>query len=287
MKSIAFIFSLFLTLSVSGQTKTGDFHLDKEYAIGLTGTINLKSSDADVFISGSGRKNAHVKIDRVVTTKGVTFGEAEFAVDIVAENGNLDIRERSNSRSVGVVGYLEEKYKIVIDVPEGTSLVVRGDDGDYRIWNIDGAISLELDDADVELTQCSGTKFEFRMDDGDIRMDEGKGSLQITGDDSDVEIKNGNFTSLDAKIDDGDLILETSLADNGVYSIDAQDGLIFLVITKGGGKFDIRHDDGRVATEGDFSTVEKSDDMTKLSLANGNATVNIRADDARIRLIKK
>ena len=153
-------------------------------------------------------------------------------------------------------------------------------------WHAYGDLPFDIR-ADVELTQCSGTKFEFRMDDGDIRMDEGKGSLQITGDDSDVEIKNGNFTSLDAKIDDGDLILETSLADNGVYSIDAQDGLIFLVITKGGGKFDIRHDDGRVATEGDFSTLEKSDDMTKLSLANGNATVNIRADDARIRLIKK
>ena len=44
-------------------------------------------------------------------------------------------------------------------------------------------------------------------------------------------------------VDDGDLVIETSLSDNGDYFIDAQDGLISLTITKGGGNFDIRHDD--------------------------------------------
>ena len=288
MKSLSLLFSLFLALSATGQKKTGDFHLDKQYTIGPTGTVKLKSSDADVLITGSiVQKNAHVKIDRVVTTKGMTIGEEEFAIDVSEENGDLEIRERSNSRSVGVVGYHEEKYTILIEVPEGTSLLVRGDDGDYTIRNINGSISLDLDDADVILSQCSGSKFEFRMDDGDIKMDEAKGSIEITGDDSDIEIKNAHFTSLNATVDDGDLVIETSLADNGEYLIDAQDGLIYFIVTKGGGKFDVRHDDGRISTEGNFSTEEKTDNRTKLSVGSGSAKVSIRADDARVRLIQK
>ncbi len=287
MKSVIFILSFFFTTSLIGQTKTGDFHLDKEYTIGPAGTIKLRSSEAYVLIKGSTRKNAHVKIDRIVTTKGMTFGEEEFNVDVIAENGDIEINEHSHSKSVAFVGYHDEKYTILIEVPESMNLFVRGDDGDYLITNIDGAISLDLDDADIELSQCSGSKFEFRMDDGDIKMDEGKGSIQITGDDSDIEIKNGHFTFLNAKLDDGDLIIETSLDDNGEYSIEAQDGLIYFVVTQGGGKFDIRHDDGRISTQGDFSTLEKSENRSSLSLGSGTAKVNIRADDARLSLIKK
>jgi hypothetical protein len=82
--------------SVIGQSnKSGSFHLDKEYTINATGTIHLDASDAKVFITGSNRKTAHVKIDRDVTTKGISFGDREFSVDVTEQNGNLSIRERS------------------------------------------------------------------------------------------------------------------------------------------------------------------------------------------------
>ncbi|MEJ0054284.1 MAG: DUF4097 family beta strand repeat-containing protein [Bacteroidota bacterium] len=274
--------------SAAAQKIDGQFHLDKEYNLSPTGTVDLSCSDAKVYITGSARKTAHVKIDREVTTKGITFGgHDEFSVDINEQGGDLEIKEHSTSVSIGMVGYHYEKYNIIIEVPEGTSLKVKGDDGDYWIKNINGAISLQLDDADVELSQCSGDKFRFRLDDGDINMDEGKGSLEVDGDDSDIKISNAHFTFIDAKVDDGDLVIETSLADNGEYFIDAQDGLISMAITKGGGKFDVRHDDGRVVTEGNFTTEEDSENRTTLMLASGSAKVNIRADDARVKLIKR
>jgi Putative adhesin len=288
MKTFLSIFGLFLAFSVTAQKTQGEFHLDKEYNISPTGTVDLNSSDAKVYITGSSRKTAHVKIDHEVTTKGITFGgHYEFTVDVTEQGGDLDIKEHSNSVSIGMVGYHYEKYSITIEVPQGTSLKVKGDDGDYWIKNIDGAISLQLDDADVEMSQCSGDKFRFRIDDGDINMDEAKGSLELDGDDSDVKIRNANFTFIDARVDDGDLVIETSLADNGEYFIDAQDGLISMAITKGGGKFDIRHDDGRVITEGNFTTDEDSENRTTLTLASGSAKVNIHADDARVKLIKQ
>ena len=287
MKSIITHFCVVLAFSASAQNKEGSFQLDKEYKINPTGTIQLNTSDAKVYITGAARSKAHVKIDREVATRGIVFGHDDFAVEVNEQDGNLEIKERSGYVSVGMIGYRYEKYTIHIEAPEGTSLHVKGDDGDYWIKNINGAISMDIDDGDVELSQCSGSKFDFRLDDGDIKMDEGNGSLDLDADDTDVEIKNATFASVHANVDDGDLIIETSLADNGTYFIDAQDGLVSMAITRGGGKFDVRHDDARVITEGDFNVVEDSENRTRLVLASGEANVDIRADDARVRLIRK
>ena len=115
-------------------------------------------------------------------------------------------------------------------------------------------------------------------------MDTGKGSLDIRSDDGDVQIYNAQFSSVKANVDDGDLMIETSLANNGEYRFDSQDGSIVLNITKGGGEFDIRHDDASVSAHGNFKTNYESDDHTKMSLANGTARVIVQADDARVKL---
>lgn len=267
------------------QNKNQDFHLDKEYKVAASGTLNLSASDAKVQITGSSRKTAHVKIDREVNTKGLTFGSEEFRVDVEEKEGSLAIKEYHRSVNVGVVGYHYEKYTIVVEIPEGMSLRVNGDDGDYLIRSVHGALDVSLDDGDLELIGCKGSDFKFRLDDGDIKMDEGRGSLEVDADDADVFIQKGSFSSISAKMDDGDFIIQTSLTDNGDYSIDSQDGLVSLTVLAGGGTFDIRHDDGRVLTEGNFKVIEESEDRTQLSLAKGKARVDIRADDARVRLI--
>jgi len=287
MKLILAALFTFSAIAASAQTKDGIYQMDKDYEMSPKGTLKLISSDAKVYITGSSRTNAHVKIYRQVTTKGVVFGQEEFSVDVVAENGNVSIRERSNSTVVGMIGYHYEKYEINLELPQGASLDVRGDDGDYRIRNIDGTMTIDVDDADVEISACRGDDFRFRLDDGDIVMDGGKGRLDIDADDADVQISAAAFTYVVANVDDGDLNIETSLAENGEYLIDAQDGLVAMTITGGGGKFDIRHDDSRVTTEGDFQQVDRSENRTMLTLAKGTARVDIRSDDARVKLINR
>jgi hypothetical protein len=278
-----------LTLSlavVSVFAQAQDFHLDNNYKVIATGTIDLGSSDAKVFITGSKRTNVHVKIDREVTAQGIVFGgDQEFKVEVTEENGNLRLREKREGTSVGVVGVYNEKYRIEIEAPEGMSLVVRGDDGDYYIKNVNGAVELNLDDADVELAECKGDKFRFQLDDGDLKMDQGKGSIEIDGDDSDVTIYNGAFASIHADVDDGDLRIETSLNNSGQYHFESQDGLIALTVMSGGGEFDIRHDDGHISTQGgDFDVISKGENTTRINLPKGTAKVSMRADDANVRL---
>ncbi|HEY0651825.1 MAG TPA: DUF4097 family beta strand repeat-containing protein [Chryseosolibacter sp.] len=283
MKNIALAILTLCVVSVA-VAQDGDFHLDNVYTIDKRGTIDLSSSDAKVYITGSLRPDVHVKIDRTVETKGLYNSREEFTVEVESVSGGLRIRERQSSYSSGIVTYHKEDYKIVIEAPEGVSLTVRGDDGDYFIKNVNGSISMSIDDADAQLSGCKGNKFSFRIDDGDIRMDEGRGSLEIDADDADVQVYKGQFSSIDANSDDGDIVIQTSLADNGQYSFKCQDGLVALDVLGGGGEFTIHHDDGHVSTSGDFKTTYETEDQTRLSLAKGTAKVTVRADDARVKL---
>jgi hypothetical protein len=283
MKNILLAILTLCVVSVA-LAQDADFHLDNVYKIDKKGTIELSSSDAKVFITGSLRPDVHVKIDRTVVTKGIYNSREEFKVDVESVDGNLRIRERQSSFNSGIITYSKEDYKIVIEAPEGVTLSIRGDDGDYFIKNVNGAISMSIDDADAQLTACKGNKFSFRIDDGNIRMDEGKGTLEIDADDADVEIYKGQFSSIDANSDDGDIIIQTSLAENGQYSFKCQDGLVSLDVTGGGGEFTVHHDDGHISTNGNFKTTYETEDQTRLTLAKGSAKVTVRADDARVKL---
>ncbi|MBX2941121.1 MAG: DUF4097 family beta strand repeat protein [Cyclobacteriaceae bacterium] len=285
MKILLTIIGFLISITLWAQ-KEGDYHLDKEFDLIANGTIELSSSDAKVTIVGTSRKNVHLKIDRTIVTKGFFFGSDDFAIEIDNSNGNLKIEEKANSSSHGIVGYYDEDYEIRIEAPEVASLFIKGDDGNYEIKNVNGSISMRVDDGDVALFGCKGDKFGFRLDDGNLEMDQGKGTIEINVDDGDVNIRNANFSKIVADVDDGDMIIETSLADNGEYNIRVQDGLFSMFVTKGGGQFDVHHDDARVTAEGAFDVYEQSETFTGLKLQHGTAKVDIRADDARVRLSK-
>jgi hypothetical protein len=285
MKNLLFA-GIMLTFVSIAFAQDGTFHMDKEFKIGKAGTIDLSCSDAKVFVTGSPRNSAHVKIDRTITTKGWSSTSAEFSVDVEEADGNLKIHERQRGANLAF-GYVNESYKIEIEVPEGASLTVRGDDGDYYVKNINGAISLSLDDADAELADCKGDQFKFRFDDGDLRMDKARGTLEIRGDDADIEIYSAQFSAIDVDVDDGDLMIETSLADNGTYNINDQDGNVSMRITGGGGTFTVYHDDGNLNTSADFKTLKENEDEIHLALGSGKAKVIVHAEDADVKLTTK
>lgn len=282
MKKFILFSAISLTCLLSN-AQDSEFHLNKIYKINSTGTITLKSSDAKVHISGSNRKDVKVKIDRVVEIEGFTWGDKDFDVEVREQNGNLLISER-NEGSVTVMGSINEKYEIFIEAPSGVSLELQGDDDDYYIKKINGSIILDADDGDAEFVNCGGKYFNFNLDDGDIKMDRAAGKLILNADDADVMIKNASFNYIKADIDDEDLYIETSIADNGEYEFNGDDSDFELIITSGGGKFDIRHDDGHTRPSQAFTVIEEEEDRTILQLGKGNARIYFNTDDASVRL---
>lgn len=262
------------------------FKLDETYSVNSSATIYLHSDDADVKITGTDRKDVHVKISRSVERKGIQFGERNFHVDVKERNGDLYIEDFEESSTVMIMGYVREEYNITIEAPQGVNLKIKGDDDDYRIKGINGSITMNVDDGDAEILNCKGDHFEFDFDDGDIKMDVASGYLKLDIDDGDFEVDNASFSEIDADADDGDIYISTSLADGGTYSFRVDDGTIVMRVISGGGEFNIYHDDASVSTSSEFNTIEKEDNLTVLKLNNGSAKVKVRADDARIKLVQ-
>ncbi len=279
------LLSSFLVLSALALTaQEKEYRLDKEYSISKNGTLNLSTDDANIVIEGTNRNNVSVDITRKVDVKGISWGDEDFKIEVEERNGDLYIRERNNSSVNISIGYYSEEYEVILKVPQTVSLNLEGDDDDYELVNIGGSITIEADDSDVTLEGCSGDDFYFELDDGDLEMDQGRGRLELDIDDGDAYIKSANFTEIDVNMDDGEVNIETSLDDSGEYYFRSSDGRIYLTITRGGGEFDISHDDGYIRADDIFEYLKKDDDRSVLKLPNGNARVRIASDDARITL---
>lgn len=264
-----------------------DFHLDKTYDMNATGTLHLTSADADVRITGSNRTDVHVKIDRTEEVRGISSRSRGFDVEIDNRGGDLYITERRGRGSRISVGYSRIDYDIEIELPEGASLRVKGDDDDYLVKNVNGAIQMETDDGDIELRDCNGKDFDFQLEDGDLKIDGGQGKLYVRSDDGDIDVQNGKFDDVEINLEDGSIILETSISDSGIYDIRSDDARIDFVVLNGGGDFTVTKDDGSVRASSDFDTLRETDSRSELRLDGGKAEVQIRVNDGRVRLSKR
>ena len=269
---------------VTGYAQEGVFTLKENYTVSSTGTIYLNTDDANITIEGSDREDASVDIYRDLDISGVSWGSGEFEVEVEERNGDLYIREKKRSNYTIAIGSFREEYEITIKLPSTVSLDLKGDDDDYNISDINGSIEIDADDSDVKLTNCKGNMFRIELDDGDLEMDGGSGTLDLNMDDGDAYIRNGSFNKVSADFDDGDFELETSLDDDGDYYMSSSDGRITLIVTGGGGRFDISMDDGYLRADDAFESVEDREHRKVLRLPKGNARIRISADDARITL---
>jgi len=265
----------------------GSFHLDETYTLSATGTLHLDSEDADVRIIGSNRSDVHVLIDRSVESRGMSNRNRDFAMEVESRNGDLYLEEKRGRGISYGFGYYRVDYDILIELPESASLRIKGEDDDYFVKNVNGHITIETEDGDVELNNCNGNKFDIRLEDGDLRMDGGEGDLYIRLDDGDADIRNGKFESVEINAEDGSVSIETEVLDGGSYDIRTDDSNVEFVVLSGGGDFTISKDDGRILASTDFDLIRETDYREQYKLKGGSADVVIRVEDGRVRLTRK
>ncbi|WP_138431973.1 DUF4097 family beta strand repeat-containing protein [Fodinibius saliphilus] len=287
MKLLKFLFLLVATLilSISVYAQDGVFNLDREYEIDSGGTVHLNSDDADVTIEGSDRSNVHLVVYRNIDVDGWKLGSSgEFDIEVEERGGDLYIREVDSEKFRMLFGSVESEYRITLEVPSNVSLDLQGDDDDYEISDIEGALSVNADDSDLDLSGMTGNDFSFDLDDGSIRMDEGRGDLKVRMDDGDVYVRQAAFNEIDADFDDGEMDITTSLANDGLYIFDFDDGELELNITGGGGDFDISHDNASIRTDNMFEELDKDERRSLYRLSGGEARVEIDIDDGDVEL---
>jgi len=276
---------LLLLINTSLNAQDSEYNLDETYQIDTSGTVYLDSDDAQVSIQGSDRNDVHVVVYHRLDVDGWELKSGDkFKMLVEARNGNVYIREADIDRSRVLFGNVKEEYRITIEVPKTVALDIKGDDDSYSIADVNAAIGLNADDADVELRNTGGQNFSFDMDDGSVDMDLGQGELELNMDDGEFSVRQGSFTEIDAEVDDAQIDITTSLSNDGFYLFDMDDSDLELNITGGGGDFDIRHDDADIHADNNFEEVTSDEDHSAYLLPGGDAKIKIDTDDGDIEL---
>jgi len=282
------VVSVFLLFSCAGNsnadTRYFDYDLDETYPINKDGILTLYSEDAEVQITGSDRKDVHLVVWKRLTISG-TFEIMEkdsFSFDVEETDGNLFIRENSGGISMSGSIYMREEYTITIDAPSGISLKLRGSDDTYSVNNIDGYISMRLDDGNAKIRDCDGDKFSLEVDDGELEMIGGNGQLDAFICDGKMKFDRGNFSSIEAACDDGELEIITSLSRDGSYRLDAEDGKIIFNVLDGGGDFIVHYEDGKARASKNYEAVDKDEGFRHWRLPGGKASVRASLSDGSI-----
>ncbi|NGP88684.1 DUF4097 family beta strand repeat-containing protein [Fodinibius halophilus] len=287
MKILKLLFLLAATLIMANAVyaQDGVFNLDREYQVNSGGTVHLSSDDAEVTIEGSDRSSVHLVVYRNIDVDGWKLGSrGEFDIEVEERGGDLYIQEKNSEEFRLLFGSVEEEYRITLEVPSDISLDLQGDDDDYEISDIQGSFSVNADDSDLDLSNMTGDDFSFDIDDGSIRMDQTRGSLKLRMDDGDMYVRQGNFDEIDAYLDDGEVDITTSLANDGLYIFDFDDGDLELNITGGGGQFDIRHDNAGIRTDNSFEELDRDERRSLYRLLGGEARIEIDIDDGDVEL---
>jgi len=279
------IAAIFISHFSMARQDDNEFHLDETYSMSKTGKLWMNPEDANIEIIGSDRSDIHVKIDRIAEVKGLSAGNKEFSVSVESKDGDIFIKEKE-IRTRYFIGFSRLEYTILVELPQGASLIVTSDDSDYEVTNVNGFIDMKLDDGDAKLRQCNGSRFEFDLDDVNLELDGGNGEIYAQLDDGNAYISGASFDDVNLKVDDGSITLETVLADQGSYELRGDDARIELIVLSGGGDITVNGDDSSVRATADFREIEVTERRNKYSLPGGNARVRIDTDDGRVRIKK-
>lgn len=279
---------LTVLLCVAGmqiQAQDQEYNLDETFSIDETGTLHLQSNDAEVTIQGSARSDVHLVVYYSVDVDGWEIkSEERFEMVVENRNGDLHIREADRENERFIVGSVKEEYRINIEAPRDVALDIDGDDDSYDISDFNSAIKLDADDTDIELSGMNGEDFEFDMDDGSIKMEKGQGELKLDIDDGEFYVRRAEFTEMDISADDARMDITTSLANDGLYRFDMDDGDLELNIAGGGGEVDIHHDDPDLRIGAEFEEISSDDGRSVYRLTGGEAPIEIDTDDGDIEL---
>jgi len=299
---------LFLILCFSASTLFGQidkYETKGNFMIKADGTLFLETSDADISILGSDRKDVFIEVFRKVKIK--SNHEEKFSVVIKEDKGNIRLSEiisYNKKKKNNWVSYKDMDYRITIQAPHSTQLHIISEDGDIVMENMQGKLYTKIEDGDINIKACEFEHLEIYTEDGDVQMtgnitklteiyaedgrvdlDQVSGKLKATLEDGNLNLHHGILRSIDISSTDGNVQLRTALTGDGDYKIVNQDGDIMMELLDGDATFTLKHQDGNVRTSGDFQIKEKRNNKMVVTTKNANnVKVSMSTQDGDITL---
>jgi len=149
--------------------------------------IGVDQSSGSASVKVTGHKNI-----RSIDQEGADRADREAPLELVGDAGTVIIRTNQNRAS----GLRRVSEDMEITVPKGASIEAHGRNGDFDVHDIDGAVEITSERAEVRLENLGGAARLDLTSSGIVRAVNLKGSLDLKGSGSDIDLEHvaGNVT---------------------------------------------------------------------------------------------
>ena len=178
-----------------------------------------------------------------------------------------------------------------VEVPWGTSVVVRSGSGAIRAEGVSGALDLETSDGDVSVLAATGT-VQARTSSGHVDVDGAGGPVRVSSGDGRVSVRDAS-RSVEARTSSGDVLVDgaggTVTAVSGDGDVDARQVAGSAAASTSSGAVRVSGVRGDVtATTGDGPVVVRGTGTAvalEISTGDGRSTVDAPTDPSATRTV--
>ncbi|MFC1730335.1 DUF4097 family beta strand repeat-containing protein [candidate division KSB1 bacterium] len=315
---IMLVFSVTAATSAFGGSRQSEVYgkETKSFDMEPGGYVDIQADDGYIRINTWDQDRVEVVMNKRAWGRNQREAERNLdniEIDINHRGDRLyihDVTDKENHRNIGLLDLIRGNWEFgssvdfEIMMPKNMNLELTADDGDVSVTDLEGEITVDIDDGDLNFENLSTNRIEITMDDGDIdfdnvrQMTEAERALvfisfddgnvdvrrtemeefEIGGDDGDITLLDVTVKNLEIDLDDGDFDGDLEVKPSGRIRVIIDDGDAIMNLPEDiSAYFNLYAYDGRIRT--DFPVeVERDEERAWVKDRTRDGDINIRAE---------
>jgi len=221
---------LAVVLGISGAALADNVKKEetKTFPMKAGGLIHLTANEGEIIIKSWDRDEVQLRMVKRAWGKSRREAEARLEeIEVAIRHGRerLMIREivPEHQRNGNILrlfdrdfweeeGWHSQVVDFELSVPRNINLRIKGDESNVEISDIEGKISIEVDEGDVVLSRVKSADMQIRLDEGDVALVHceapEQGIAKLDTDEGRITLEGGRFDEVDLASDEGSLIID-------------------------------------------------------------------------------
>jgi hypothetical protein len=243
-----------------------EHHFNRTFEVGQGARLVLEHGDGNVWITPSDEATLEAEIH--YRAEAVRGQAPEFRVEADQRPNEVRIAGRWQRTSAQPFALRELENRYTIRAPRHLELEINGEDGDIRIQDWSGRVTIWTKDGAVEIRGIESPSLKIRMGDGDLRLTRAR------------------VQEIDVRSEDADLDLELLRQDGLACRIRGADGQVRVRVEAGSSvRFSVSTGDGGIRVDHPEATdVSRSGGRVSGRIGGGAGRLEVVTDDGAVVL---
>ncbi|MCK4774635.1 MAG: DUF4097 family beta strand repeat protein, partial [Candidatus Krumholzibacteria bacterium] len=211
--------------------------VDQEFSLDAGGWLRIDVDDMDVYVKKNDGTKSRVQVFVAASNeeKAVEYFEERSGFELEQEKNELLMSSRSPSSFWGHAsrGFRSVRIWAIVSVPARFNADISTEDGDLRVDDLDGEMTIRSSDGDIDARNLRGPSIVIRTSDGDVVATSltAEDKLSISTSDGDIDADRFHAKRISVGTSDGDISIEHMEGDN--IDIRSSDGDIEAGVSGG------------------------------------------------------